>query len=1136
MLVLKTTLQRQKQVGTGEIAARGLVMSLTIAGVIVFGAVSASAAVRVVECSASGSGARAGLVTGDRITSWSTTAGDGCAPTAGRVESAVDWFFMRTEIAPRGDLVLLVESEDQAARQVEIPAGPLEIQIRPEVEEPGDALLERAVALLRGDTLDAGSITAFSTALAEIDAGDPKFQALSWWAAMAEGDAWMELGDSQKAEVSFDSAVIAAKEAGDWKAEIHARIDHCKALRRLDRIDEALDSLRLADAAIPVACRESLCRALVVDRQGENKRRSGQLAAAAELFAEALDLRRRLADGSLDVATSINGLAIIAFRSGNLVEAQKLFDQALVIRRTVDPDGLSVGQSHNNLGLVAYRMGDLAAAQDHYEQALLVKRKLAPRSMTLARSLNNIALLATTRGHFQRAERALLEALDLQQTLAPSSSAMATTLNNLGDLNLSRGDMRTARGYLERSLTIHLELNAESVGAARAHGNLGYLFAENGDLDRAEKEYRRALAIVSRVEPDGLDVAKLETNLAELADQRGDLDSAEEFFRRSLANKRRIAPASLVVASALVGVADVERRRGEFEAADKALKEAVDIASQIASGSSELASCLWSRARLWQARGEEGKALDLLSAAVDALEHQTLRAADTSTGRARFRGDAASLYRELITALVDSGQREEAFAVIERSRARGLAELLAQRDLVFSADLPADLERSWRMAEVAVDRVREELAELSLDEVDEVERLTVALREAQQAREAVETIVGTSAPQLMAFVDPEPLSVEEALENLDDGTVALVFSIGSDGGHLFVLGPGRRFATHSLDVSSSGLAREIEVFRGLINPEVDQEVLRRAGASLFQRLAGPAEVQVRAAERLVIVPDGPLHLLPFAALTMGGDDGLRFVAETTPLTTVTSLGVLSLLRRRHDPGRPSSLVAFADPQPGPDFSGPELPYSRVEAQTVAALFDGKAWVGRQATERQVINQTTDADLVHIATHAELDSRRPLESSLILSPSSGDGDDGRFHAWEVVERLRLQARMVTLSGCSTALGEGVAGEGLLGLTRAFHLAGAGTVMASLWRVQDQPTAAFMARLYWRMAQGASAAEAVQQTQAEWIRGRQLAEEDEGGALDRLSDWARGVLGDDASSAVVSDDPYVWAAFQLYGDWR
>jgi CHAT domain-containing protein len=145
-----------------------------------------------------------------------------------------------------------------------------------------------------------------------------------------------------------------------------------------------------------------------------------------------------------------------------------------------------------------------------------------------------------------------------------------------------------------------------------------------------------------------------------------------------------------------------------------------------------------------------------------------------------------------------------------------------------------------------------------------------------------------------------------------------------------------------------------------------------------------------------------------------------------------------------------------------------------------------------------------------ACHGLLDERFPLNSALALTlpESQAEGqDNGLLQAWEIFESVRLDADLVTLSACDTALGKEMGGEGLVGVTRAFQFAGARSVLASLWSVSDISTARFMKRFYRYLRSGKSKDEALRLAQIDQIQGKPGAAH-----------------------------PFHWAAFELFGDWR
>jgi CHAT domain-containing protein len=279
---------------------------------------------------------------------------------------------------------------------------------------------------------------------------------------------------------------------------------------------------------------------------------------------------------------------------------------------------------------------------------------------------------------------------------------------------------------------------------------------------------------------------------------------------------------------------------------------------------------------------------------------------------------------------------------------------------------------------------------------------------------------------------------------------------------------------------------------------------------------------------MVIVPDGPLHLLPFAAL----HDPLsrrRYVVEAKPFIVASSATLYDTLTRSAPRGAaPTAVVGFGDPvypSAGDRDAGSAsatvarafdrglsltpLPATRRELAALRSLSpQARLWLGAEATEERAKALGRDARIVHFACHGYLDEQFPLESGLALSMSAGPdaGENGLLQAWEVFESVRFDADLVTLSACQTGLGQDMGGEGLLGLTWAFQYAGARSVLATLWEVNDASTAELMRAFYRNVAAGVPAPEALRRAQVALLR--------------------------NASTA----PPYFWASFTLAGAGR
>jgi CHAT domain-containing protein len=279
--------------------------------------------------------------------------------------------------------------------------------------------------------------------------------------------------------------------------------------------------------------------------------------------------------------------------------------------------------------------------------------------------------------------------------------------------------------------------------------------------------------------------------------------------------------------------------------------------------------------------------------------------------------------------------------------------------------------------------------------------------------------------------------------------------------------------------------------------------------------------RIRQAERVLVVPDGPLHVIPFAALAdPSAEAGFRYLVEAKPVSVAASLTVFVELARNRRATASRRLVAFGDPDYSaapPRLAGNRplqltaLPAARTEVLDLVRLYQGssEAHLGAEATEARAKAVGREAALLHFACHGLADSDSPLESSLALTLPKNwhpGEENGLLQAWEIFEQVRIDADLVTLSACGTALGREASGEGILGLSRAFQYAGARSVLASLWEVGDESTGDLMKRVYGHLKNGRSKDRALQAAQIEMIR------------------------------ETTSRHPYHWGGFQVLGDWR
>jgi CHAT domain-containing protein len=205
-------------------------------------------------------------------------------------------------------------------------------------------------------------------------------------------------------------------------------------------------------------------------------------------------------------------------------------------------------------------------------------------------------------------------------------------------------------------------------------------------------------------------------------------------------------------------------------------------------------------------------------------------------------------------------------------------------------------------------------------------------------------------------------------------------------------------------------------------------------------------------------------------------------------------------------------------------------------ETIARLYPGDSavYVGATATEERAKEIGASARHLHFACHGVLDELNPIQSALLLTvpeqPREGQ-DDGLLQAWEIIEKVRLDSDLVTLSACNSGLGTELGGEGLIGLTRAFQYAGARSVLASLWAVGDRSAADLMQRFYRHLRAGRGRADALRAAQIETIEAGRDAQRNA-----RKEGRTRAVGAISSAAPAPEGHPFRWAGFQLTGDGR
>jgi CHAT domain-containing protein len=486
---------------------------------------------------------------------------------------------------------------------------------------------------------------------------------------------------------------------------------------------------------------------------------------------------------------------------------------------------------------------------------------------------------------------------------------------------------------------------------------------------------------------------------------------------------------------------------------------------------------LFERGVIAEAEGELDAAAKFYRDAIEVVEQQR-STIHTESSKIGFIGDKQRVYNNVINLLYTQNRQQEAFEYIERSKSRALVDMLATKR-ASAIDPNASVETANALREL--DEAEDELlaqVPVSAAEGKSVQR-SITLKNVDRIR--------SIAPELGTLISVSVTPAKQIRHALPPAEVLVQYYYYDERLYASVF---TRTDIHMFRLDAGSLEQDIKKFRAAIdNQEAEVEAFSK---KLYDRLIRPLEEKFGQSKNLLIIPHGALHYLPFGAL----HDGRQFLLDRFVVRSLPSASVLEYMRGKSSRAA-QRMIVFGNPDLGD--SKYDLPSAQVEAEKIAiSSGNAKLLLKKQATETFAKSIASDYRILHIASHGVFDNKVPLESALLLAKDQAN--DGKLTVGELYS-LKLNADLVTLSACETGLGQINSGDDVIGLTRGFLYAGASSVVASLWQVDDEATSELMIRFY---------AELATKSKAEALRAAQL------------------------EVKKKFPDPYFWSAFYLTGN--
>lgn len=777
-----------------------------------------------------------------------------------------------------------------------------------------------------------------------------------------------------------------------------------------------------------------------------------------------------------------------------------------------------VASSYNNLGIVARQRGDYDAALEYYHQALAIRLATQGEEHRLtADNYMNIGVIYSSKEMEEEAIKYYKKALDIRRSVyGEKDISIALVLNNIGVTYRSAGDYDSALAYLTESLEMRREiLGNVHPDIAQSLNNIGVVYKKTGHYDKA-------LAFLGDAIEQRLQIfGEHSTQTADSYIYVGNTYRSMQDYDNALINYRK-AIASLVPGFDSMDVHDhsIYDRSIINRSLLNALAEKAQLYHNMYADTPGNLEPLYAAIPLYHTARH---VTDLLRNTYTA-EQSKLLLSDFS---ADIFDEAVNTLFLLYEASGEPQYVQDAFTFAEHSRALLLWESIIDSRARSFAGIPdekldkeQEIHRQLIQTRMRYQRTR--------SDSDNYQTIRENYFDSLMKYRSFITELEQEYPRYFALKhDISSPSISQTQNVLDENTALLQFHLGGKNSFLFVMNDKeysiiKLAPSEQIEDFTNRLRRSIR----LVNPQDFINV----STELYTQLIEPALPLIESRDKLVIIPDGALHHLPFETLISEAvyDDyrnisfsSLQYLIQEYSITYNYSskLAVYKLEQERDtitrtpqprfagfapvfttdrdENARPVNLAYARDSaeQPTREFSlawFPDLPHSEEEVHAIVNLFGMEdhrtaGFYHSDATKENFLASAEEYTHIHIASHGFFNEEEPMLSGVLFSPgdySDIEGERDILFAGEIYG-LNLDSDLVVLSSCESGVGTLQRGEGIMSLTRGFIHAGARNLLVSLWKVTDRHTADLMEEFYRHVLQGETYTEALRNTKLRMI---------------------------------------------------
>lgn len=804
---------------------------------------------------------------------------------------------------------------------------------------------------------------------------------------------------------------------------------------------------------------------------------------------------------------------------GDLNKGIEYHEKALEIRLLVlGSEDIDMAYGYHHLGGLWYERNEFTKALSYYKKGLEINLLHNGESHSTTASFNDIIGLAyIERGNFKLAQEYLEKALKIRQAIFGSEHPeTAKSFHGLANLWFNKKDFDKSVFYYAKALGIRESIyGAEHPIIASGYHNMGLALEEKGALEKAEEYFKKALSIAQQTQ--SIESTSIyQSTLGNLYMKRGDWKVALSHYQAALsAASTDFDPKDLLSNPALADILLPYQALSALQMKGLVLKKAYTQEKDTTSGYGFLKEALNSTylaIRLMdkiQAGYQETASLQLFSNSN----------VDTYVNGIEI---AQTLFEA-------TGQRKYlsmAFEIAERSRAFSLSQNIKKQNNYALPDSLLVLERELK---IEIRFLEEDIVEMTSQKDTEDKSLVEGLKNRLfLSKRNLERLIKSFEEDYPAYYElkyqKDLINVTQLQKALPQNT-GLVEYVWADS-LLYVFTISSQYEGLKVIPLSEKFKDEIERFIAFNGDH--QNALRKGNSkaqiqgyaalsfNIFDRvLSSQLDSLGHEIKSLIIVPDGPLARLPFATLTVrrqGFDDDvvkakfrdLGYLVKEMSIRYAFSASLLHSFNHQPNPDRKvqGNFIGFAPRYLGKGaksessalrkaFADDEgilspLRFNETEVKDIAQIVGGEVFLGEEATEMAFKNNARAYSIVHIAAHGLVNDSLPDYSGIAFSTESTADtiNDGFLQSYELYN-MRLQADLVVLSACETAVGQWQNGEGLISIARAFKYAGSRNILASQWAIDDESTAKLMQLFCLKLKSGLQKDVALREAQLEFI---------------------------------------------------